>query len=240
QEVGNPKPGRAMLAELPGRTKQRWAFFVSFVIRKHIRQLEGTGFAIFPVEPRLVIEGVRLAGSAVHEQEDHPLGPWPVVRRPGRKQSRRGRGRVGGFRAEARERKIAEPRRRLFQHGSAIQRDRRLLPGEAGSVHGMFIRKTQSRYRNCELHRSAWQSAAKASAPTGRRPSEAPASPRGQPARYSRANRNSPAEGGRPNTSRKAAHTRSFSSVGPARSNNFSARRRAESRSNALFSKKSA
>src|SRR5262249_39634314 len=186
-----------MLAKLPGRTEQRRAFSVSFVIRKHVRQLEGTGFAIFPVEPRLVIEGVRLAGSAVHEQEDDPLGARPVVRRPGRKRPPRGRGRAGGFRAEAREREITKPRRRPFQHGPAIQGVGRLLPEEAGHVHGLLIRKTQSRYRNCELHRSAWQSAARASAPTGRWSPEAPASPRGQPARYSRANRNSPAEGAR-------------------------------------------
>ena len=197
-------PDCAVLAELPGRTEQRREFFVLLSSAERIRQFEGTGLAAFPIQPRLVIEGVRLAGPPCMNRKMTRLARGRMVRRLGRKRSRRGRGRAGGFRRRGprtRDNRTPPP------PVSAGSGDPTGIDGPVArrswfTFMACLIRKTQSRYRNCELHRSAWQSAAKASAPTGRRPSE-PRRPRAaSSARYSRANRSSPAEGERPKTSR--------------------------------------
>src|SRR5206468_4086928 len=68
--------------------------------------------AVVGLELRLVVEGIDMAGAALHAQEDDPLG---LRREVGRLRAERVGLRVGGLRGllvcEGREREVAEPGR---------------------------------------------------------------------------------------------------------------------------------
>ena len=75
-QLGDPRPGLAVLRELELRPGQRPA--------------PGADLAVVLLELRLVVERVHLGHRPVHEQEDDPLGLHREVRRP-RRQRARGR-----------------------------------------------------------------------------------------------------------------------------------------------------
>ena len=80
EEVGDPLAALSVLLEVPlGPDDHALALGTATT-----PGLDFDGLAIQRVELRLVVEGIDLAGSAVHEQEDHGLGPRGHHRGPGR------------------------------------------------------------------------------------------------------------------------------------------------------------
>ena len=69
EQFTGPKAALPVLAELPGRGQQ-----VVGGAGDDTRLGEWQRLAIIAAEQRLVVEGVDMAGAAMHEQKDHPLG----------------------------------------------------------------------------------------------------------------------------------------------------------------------
>jgi hypothetical protein len=122
----------AMPLEFPGRGQQ-----VAGVGKSDARLVEGQRFAMITLQQRLVVEGVEMRRTALHEEKNDALGPRPKMR-PFRRQ------------------RIFRPRL-LLQHrrkGNGTEAQGRLFQHIAPSHH--------FRYKNSLAEITAWQSACQA------------------------------------------------------------------------------
>jgi hypothetical protein len=130
EELADPRPALAMLLE-PPRTPEQ----VAGLGELDAGLLSGEGLAVVALQARLVVEGVDLRRAAVHEQEDHPLGP---------------RGEVGGPLGEGPGRVGIEQRwpksvRRRPGQGEALRKHRR--EGDAAEADAAASKHLATRLR---------------------------------------------------------------------------------------------
>ena len=76
KQLADGRPTLPMTLKPERRAKE-----VAGLARDHARLREWQGPAVVALQEWLVIEGVDLRGTAVHEEEDHPVGARGEVRR---------------------------------------------------------------------------------------------------------------------------------------------------------------
>src|SRR6266498_1646779 len=81
KQLARPAPALAVLAELPRRFHHALIGAAIARIGDRSGVVEWKLLPVIALEPRLVIERVDLAWSALHEKEDDAPGPWAEPRR---------------------------------------------------------------------------------------------------------------------------------------------------------------
>jgi hypothetical protein len=125
EELAHPSAALPVLTERPGAAQQ-----VAGLGELHAWLGLRERLAVVPLQERLVVEGVDLRRTAMHEEEDHALGAGRRVRQPGCERSRPGwinqvRPTIGpGAAAEqllaeqTHQRHLPEPARAGLEHGA--------------------------------------------------------------------------------------------------------------------------